>query len=48
MSKEVRTTESLRVLGEEIASLAPAEQVAFLTEGLLQSMTFLPTKYTEW
>ncbi len=40
MSKEVRTTESLRALGEEIASLAPAEQVAFL-RGFIAKHDFL-------
>ncbi len=40
MSKEVRTTESLRALGEEIASLTPAEQVAFL-RGFIARHDFL-------
>jgi hypothetical protein len=40
MSKEVRTVESLRALGEEIASLTSTEQVEFL-RGFIARHDFL-------
>ncbi len=40
MLEEVRTAESLRTLGEEIASLAPAEQAEFL-RGFIARHDFL-------